>query len=757
MKKITVIALLLAAALGAQARNGSGKPAYKDASRPVEERVSDLLSRMTLEEKVMQLNQYTLGRNDNANNMADPVNDIPAEIGSLIYYGSSPELRNRVQRKAVEESRLGIPLLIGLDVIHGYKTVFPIPLAISCSWNPELIRKSARIAAEEASAFGINWFYSPMVDIARDARWGRIAEGSGEDPWWGSEIAKAMVKGYQGDDLSAPNTVMACVKHYALYGASEAGRDYNTVDMSRVAMYNYYLPPYKAAAEAGAGSFMSSFNVVDGIPATGNRWLLTDVLRDQWKFDGFVVSDAGSVGEMTAHGMGDLQQVAALALKAGLDMDMGANAFIWTLKKSLDEGKVTRQEIDQACRRILEAKYKLGLFDNPYQYTDPERQKKALSPEYLQTARELAGESIVLLKNDRQILPLQKTGKIAVIGPMGNTRGELFGTWVMLREEAPARSIFEAVKEVVGDRAEVVYAQGSNLTEEPMLLAQTGKNTTPTETLIEQALETAKDADVIVATVGEPSGWSGEARSRSDIGLPECQKALLKALHDTGKPVVVAIMSGRPLTLSWENERFDAILEAWHGGTMAGYALADVLFGDRVPSGKLTATFPQSVGQLPLYYNSLNTGRPYRADFWATTKYLDITNDPVYPFGYGLSYTTFDYSDIQLDRAVASGGSGTINATVKVTNTGTRTGDEIVQLYIGDPVASISRPVRELKNFRRITLKPGETQGVTFRITTADLKFYNSVLEHVWEPGEFNVCIGPNSRDVKTAKINWTK
>ena len=745
MKKLLLSLTLLCASL-----------AYGQRDPKMDAFIDDLMSKMTLDEKLGQLNLASGG--------------VPGVVGAAVGQdeairkgylsatgGMDPAATQKAQEIAVKESRLGIPLLIGLDVIHGYKTVFPIPLAISCSWNPELIRKSARIAAEEASAFGINWFYSPMVDIARDARWGRIAEGSGEDPWWGSEIAKAMVKGYQGDDLSAPNTVMACVKHYALYGASEAGRDYNTVDMSRVAMYNYYLPPYKAAAEAGAGSFMSSFNVVDGIPATGNRWLLTDVLRDQWKFDGFVVSDAGSVGEMTAHGMGDLQQVAALALKAGLDMDMGANAFIWTLKKSLDEGKVTRQEIDQACRRILEAKYKLGLFDNPYQYTDPERQKKALSPEYLQTARELAGESIVLLKNDRQILPLQKTGKIAVIGPMGNTRGELFGTWVMLREEAPARSIFEAVKEVVGDRAEVVYAQGSNLTEEPMLLAQTGKNTTPTETLIEQALETAKDADVIVATVGEPSGWSGEARSRSDIGLPECQKALLKALHDTGKPVVVAIMSGRPLTLSWENERFDAILEAWHGGKMAGYALADVLFGDRVPSGKLTATFPQSVGQLPLYYNSLNTGRPYRADFWATTKYLDITNDPVYPFGYGLSYTTFDYSDIQLDRAVASGGSGTINATVKVTNTGTRTGDEIVQLYIGDPVASISRPVRELKNFRRITLKPGETQGVTFRITTADLKFYNSELEHVWEPGEFNVCIGPNSRDVKTAKINWTK
>lgn len=741
--------LLWAAALLAALQASGQKDAKMDAF------VGELMGKMTLDEKLGQLNLASSG--------------IPGVVGGAVGQdeairkgylsatgGMDPEAALQAQRIAVEESRLGIPLLFGLDVIHGYKTVFPIPLGISCSWNPELIEKSARIAAEEASAYGINWFYSPMVDIARDARWGRIAEGSGEDPWWGAQVAAAMVRGYQGDDLSKPNTVMACVKHFALYGASEAGRDYNTVDMSRVAMYNDYLPPYKAAVEAGAGSVMSSFNVVDGIPATGNRWLLTDLLRDQWKFRGFVVSDAGSVGEMTAHGMGDMQQVAALALRAGLDMDMGSSAYIWTLKKSLDEGRVTMDEIDLACRRILEAKYKLGLFERPYQYFDEERQKKSLAPEHLQAARELAGESIVLLKNDEGILPLKKRGKIAIVGPLGDTRDELFGTWVMIHEKEPVRSIFEAVKEAAGDDVQVVYARGANLTEEPMLLAQTGKNGKPTAELIREALDASKDADVIVATVGEPAGWSGEARSRSDIGLPESQRELLRALKATGKPVVVAILSGRPLTLAWENAEFDAILEAWHGGTMGGYALADVLFGDRNPSGKLTTTFPQSVGQIPLYYNEKNTGRPYRADFWATTKYLDITNDPVYPFGYGLSYTTFEYGDLKLDRKQVSG-NGALNASVTVTNTGTRPGSEIVQLYIGDPAASISRPVKELRNFRKIALAPGETKTVAFRITPADLKFYNSNLDYVWEPGEFNVSVGPNSRDLKTEKVVWTK
>lgn len=594
-----------------------------------------------------------------------------------------------------------------------------------------------------------------MVDLARDARWGRISEGSGEDPWWGSEVAKAMVKGYQGDDLSAPNTVMACVKHFALYGASEAGRDYNTVDMSRIAMYNDHFPPYKAAVEAGAGSVMTSFNLVEGIPATGNRWLMTEVLRNEWGFNGFVISDAGAVREMTVHGMGDLQNVSNMALKAGTDMDNGANAYVWTIKKSLEEKKVTQEDIDLACRRILEAKYKLGLFSNPYQYFDSLRQQKALCQEHLDVARELAGKSIVLLKNDKNLLPLAKSGRIAVVGPMGNTRDELFGSWTMIQETDPVRSVFEAIKEVTDGSAEIIYAQGANFTEDPLLLAETGTIEKPTKILIQEALEAVKDADVIVATVGEPNRWTGEAKCRSDIGLPQCQRDLLQALYETGKPVIVTILSGRPLTLSWENAQFDAILEAWHGGTMGGYAIADVLFGDRNPSGKLTTTFPQNVGQIPLYYNAKNTGRPYRADFWATTKYLDVTNDPVYPFGFGLSYTTFEYGDIQLDKTEVSGSDATINVTVQVTNTGTRKGDEVVQLYIGDPAASISRPVKELKNVRKISLNPGECKEVTFRISTADLKFYNSDLQYVWEPGTFNISIGPNSRDIKTVQVKW--
>ena len=620
-----------------------------------------------------------------------------------------------------------------------YSTAFPTATALAATWNTELVETVGDAMGNETLEYGADVLLAPAMNIQRDPLCGRNFEYYSEDPLLSGKMGAAMVRGIQSQGVGTS------VKHFAANNQESNRKGVNAV-ISQRALREIYLRGFEIAIrEAAPWTVMSSYNRLNGVYASQNRDLLTTVLRDEWGFDGMVMTDwfAGDDG--------------VAQMKAGNDIIMGGfphghyKYHQPEILSALSDKTLDEEVLDRNIRRIL------GFVKKTPSYREYACSLKPDLARHAQVAQRAADEAMVLLKNDRQILPLQKTGKIAVIGPMGNTRGELFGTWVMLREEAPARSIFEAVKEVVGDRAEVVYAQGSNLTEEPMLLAQTGKNTTPTETLIEQALETAKDADVIVATVGEPSGWSGEARSRSDIGLPECQKALLKALHDTGKPVVVAIMSGRPLTLSWENERFDAILEAWHGGTMAGYALADVLFGDRVPSGKLTATFPQSVGQLPLYYNSLNTGRPYRADFWATTKYLDITNDPVYPFGYGLSYTTFDYSDIQLDRAVASGGSGTINATVKVTNTGTRTGDEIVQLYIGDPVASISRPVRELKNFRRITLKPGETQGVTFRITTVDLKFYNSELEHVWEPGEFNVCIGPNSRDVKTAKINWTK
>jgi beta-glucosidase len=602
-----------------------------------------------------------------------------------------------------------------------------------------------------------------MVDIARDPRWGRIAEGAGEDPWLGAQVARAMVKGYQGDDLSLNNTMMACVKHYALYGASEAGRDYNTVDMSKVSMYNDYLPPYKAAVEAGTGSVMTSFNLVDGIPSSGNHWLLTELLRNQWGFKGFVVTDYTAINEMINHGMGDLQTVSALALKAGTDMDMIGEGFLTTLKKSLDEGKIKIEDIDIACRRILEAKYKLGLFDDPYRYLNEERSKTdVLTPGNLKTAQEIATRSIVLLKNDNHILPLKKSGTIAVIGPLGNSEKDVEGSWSFGGGKGKVFSVMDGLKNIGGNLVTVLYSKGSELTDNPYLLKSSPdqkKSSEPvlsSEQLLKEALQTALKADIIVAVLGESSSWSGEASSMSDIGIQTVQQNLLKALLATGKPVVLVLINGRPMTLSWENNHVDAILEAWKGGTEAGNAIANVLFGDYNPSGKLTTTFPASVGQIPLYYNHKNTGRPMDLNNRFTSKYLDISNDPVYPFGYGLSYTTFEYSNIRLNKLQLKGDE-TLTASVTVANTGKIAGEEVVQLYIQDPVASISRPVKELKNFRKVMLQPGEKKDLNIEITTNDLKFYNSDLKYDWEPGDFIIYIGTNSQDVKSATVNWVK
>jgi beta-glucosidase len=602
-----------------------------------------------------------------------------------------------------------------------------------------------------------------MVDIARDPRWGRIAEGAGEDPWLGSQVAKAMVIGYQGNDLSLNNTMMACVKHFALYGAAEAGRDYNTVDMSKVTMYNDYLPPYKAAVEAGTGSVMTSFNLVDGIPSSGNHWLLTELLRNQWGFKGFVVTDYTAINEMINHGMGDLQTVSALALKAGTDMDMIGEGFLSTLKKSLNEGKITIKDIDIACRRVLEAKYKLGLFDDPYRYLNEERAKTdVLTPENLKAAQEIATRSIVLLKNDNHILPLKKSGTIAVIGPLGNSGKDMKGSWSFAGGEDKVFSVVDGLKKIGGKSVDVLYAKGSELTDNPYLLnsiTDQKKSSEPvlsSEQLQREALQTADKADVIVVVLGESSSWSGEASSMSDIGIQNVQQKLLKALLATGKPVVLVLVNGRPMTLPWENAHVSAILEAWKGGTEAGNAIANVLFGDYNPSGKLTTTFPATVGQIPLYYNHKNTGRPLDLSNKFTSKYLDVSNDPVYPFGYGLSYTTFGYSDIKLSK-IQLKGDETLTASVTVTNTGKVAGEEVVQLYIQDPAASISRPVKELKNFKKVLLQPGEKKDISIEITTNDLKFYNSGLKYDWEPGDFVIYIGTNSRDVKSAKVNWTK
>ena len=650
-----------------------------------------------------------------------------------------------------------------MDVIHGYETVFPIPLALSCSWDMEAIKESARIAAKESSADGICWTFSPMVDICRDPRWGRMAEGGGEDPYLGSEISAAMVKGYQGDDLTDKNTIMACVKHFALYGAPEAGRDYNTVDMSHLSMFNNYFPPYKAAIDAGVGSVMTSFNVVDGIPATGNKWLMTDVLRDRWGFDGFVVTDYTAISEMIAHGMGDLQQVSAMSLSAGTDMDMVADGFLTTLEKSLKEGKVTMAEIDKACRRILEAKYKLGLFDDPYKYCDASRVKKDIfTAENRAVARKIATETFVLLKNENNLLPLQRKGKIALVGPLANTKANMPGTWSVAAASDKYNSLYESMKQSLAGKAEVLYAKGSNLMydaqreAEATMFGREMRDSRSAQELLDEALNVASQADVIVAAVGESSEMSGESSSRTNLEMPDAQRDLLTALKKTGKPIVLVYFAGRSTVMTWEQENFPAILNVWFGGSEAADAICDVVFGDVSPSGKLTTTFPKNVGQIPLYYNHLNTGRPLEAGKWFSkfrSNYLDIDNDPLYPFGYGLSYTTFRYGDLQLSNN-SMNEKGKITASVTVTNTGNYDADEIVQMYIRDMVGSVARPVKELKGFERIHLKKGESRTVSFDITAEQLKFYNSALNWVCEPGEFEVMVGGNSRDVQTKKFS---
>lgn len=732
--------------------------------RKMDKVVDDLMSRMTLEEKLGQLNlpvagDIVTGGPAAASNLAGKIK--AGEVGGLFNMKGVDKMRE-LQRVAVEESRLGIPIIFGMDVIHGYETIFPIPLALSCSWDMDAIERSARVAAVEASADGIAWTFSPMVDVSREPRWGRVSEGNGEDPYLGSEIARAMVRGYQGKNMERPDEIMACVKHFALYGAPEAGRDYNTVDMSRQRMYNEYFAPYRAAVDEGVGSVMSSFNVVDGVPATANKWLLTDVLRDQWGFDGFVVTDYASIAEMAPHGMGDLKSNSARALKAGTDMDMVADGFRGTLAESLKDGSVSQEDIDKAVRRVLEAKYKLGLFKDPYKYLDPTRAAKEIyTDEHRREARETAAKTFVLLKNEGNILPLQKKGKIALIGPLANTAANMPGTWSVAADLQRYSPLLDGMKRAVGDKAEILYAKGSNLTRDPKIEANATvfgremRDPRSDEELLKEALEVAPQADVIVAAVGESSEFSGECASRSNLDLPDVQKELMEALLATGKPVVMLNFSGRPTVMTWESEHVPAILNVWFGGSEAADAISDVVFGDVNPSGKLTHTMPRNVGQIPIYYNHLNTGRPTTDDRWFAkyqSNYIDVLNSPLYPFGYGLSYTPFEYSDMTLSSTELPM-DGTLTASVTVTNKGDREGDEVVQLYVRDLVGSISRPVKELKGFERITLKPGESRKVDFNITPEMLKFYNFDLEEVNEPGDYDVMIGPNSRDVKTMRF----
>ena len=737
--------------------------------------IDALMKKMTVEEKIGQLNLPVSGEivTGQAQNSDVAKKIEQGLVGGLLNLKGVEKIRD-VQKLAIEKSRLGIPLIFGMDVVHGYETIFPIPLGLSCSWDMEAIRKSARVAAIEASADGISWTFSPMVDISRDPRWGRVSEGNGEDPFLGGAIAKAMVSGYQGIDLNNQlkrnDEIMACVKHFALYGAGEAGRDYNTVDMSRNRMFNEYMYPYQAAVDAGVGSVMASFNEIDGIPATANKWLMTDVLRKQWGFDGFVVTDYTGIAEMTDHGMGDTQTVAALALNAGVDMDMVSEGFTGTIKKSIDEGKISMETLDKACRRILEAKYKLGLFDNPYKYCDLKRPKRDIfTKEHRDAARKIAGESFVLLKNDKSgssanpPLPLKKEGTVAVIGPLANTRSNMPGTWSVAARLNDYPSVYEGLKEMMKGKVNITYAKGSNLISDAayeeratMFGRSLNRDNRTDKEMLDEALKVAANADVIIAALGESSEMSGESSSRTNLALPDVQRTLLEALLKTGKPVVLTLFTGRPLTLTWEQEHVPAILNVWFGGSEAAYAIGDVLFGDVNPSGKLTMTFPKNVGQIPLFYNHKNTGRPLLEGKWFEkfrSNYLDVDNDPLYPFGYGLSYTNFQYSDITLS-APTMGQDGSVTAMVTVTNTGKYDGAEVVQLYIRDLVGSITRPVKELKGFDKIFLKAGESKTVSFKITPELLRFYDYELNYVAEPGDFDIMIGGNSQSVKTTHLS---
>lgn len=733
--------------------------------RKMDEFISSLMQDMTLEEKIGQFSLPTAGDfvtgEAGSNDVLRKIKE--GRVGALYNIDGMDKIRE-AQRIAVEESRLKIPLLFARDVIHGYKTAFPIPLAMACSWDMGLIEETAATAAKEATADGLNWTFSPMTDISRDPRWGRVAEGAGEDPYLGAEVAKAMVRGYQGDNTFEDNTrMLACVKHFALYGASESGRDYNTVDMSRIRMFNEYMLPYRAAVDAGVATVMTSFNEIDGIPASGNRWLLEDVLREEWGFEGFVVSDYTAVTEMCAHGLGDTATVAALAMNAGVDMEMVSESYRNTLAESCMAGKVEMSRIDEACRKILEAKYRLGLFDDPYKYCDAERNARDIySEENLAMARMAAGKTFVLLKNEGNILPLERKGRIAVVGPLADTGANMPGMWSPSVDRSLPETVLEGIRAVAGDNVEIVYAKGSNLISDPEIESRAtvagcdlGRDSRTDEELLSEALKIAAGSDVILAVLGESAEMSGESASRTDPSLPDVQKRLLESLLDTGKPVCLILFTGRPLVLTWEQEHVPAILNVWFGGSMAARAVGDVVFGDVNPSGKLVCSFPRSVGQIPVYYNHKNTGRPEDPDKpfeKFRSNYLDSLNEPLYPFGFGLSYTAFEYSSPELDRTEMDKDEK-ITVRVTVTNTGDRAGEEVVQLYIRDISASVTRPVKELKGFRKVYIEPGESREVVFEIDRELLMFYDWNLDYVCEPGEYEVTTGPDSNNVRSAKF----
>jgi len=719
--------------------------------KPKKEFVAELMAKMTVDEKIYQLVQFTSDGTVTGPKTGDNyITRIKqGKVGSVLNATGAANTRE-IQKINLESSRLKIPLIFGHDVIHGYKTIFPINLGMAASFDLKAVELAARVAASEASAGGVHWTFAPMVDIARDPRWGRVSEGTGEDVFLTSKMAVANVKGFQGDDLSKNNTILACVKHFAAYGAAEAGRDYNTVDMSERVLRDTYLPPFKAAAEAGAKTFMASFNEISGVPSTASKFLLRDVLKGEWKFDGMVVSDYTGINEMIAHGYAkDEQDAAQLALNAGLDMDMVGGVYMNTLKKSYDEGKVSIDVINDACKRVLDAKYDLGLFEDPYRYSDVKREKETIyKPEFLEAAADVARKSMVLLKNNNNTLPLRKDQKIAFVGPLVSDEFNIIGSWAALGErDGFATSVKEGVSKLIGTSSKVTFDNGVEL-------QGTKKDQ------MQQALDNAKKADVIVAVMGERENQTGEAGSQTNIDLPAIQKEFLIELNKLGKPIVLVLMNGRPLTLSWENENMDAILETWWSGTRGGEAIAQTLFGDNNPNGKLPISFPRNVGQVPIYYNHKSTGRPYLGvkdpEQKYKSRYTDVDNSPLYPFGFGLSYTTFSYANLKVSAAKI-GFNGKLKISVDVTNTGNYDGAEVVQLYVKDLVASITRPVRELKGFEKITLKKGEKKSVSFEISSEDLKFYNLDMKNVAEPGDFEVFVGGNSDATLKGKFELVK
>ncbi|HEX4923840.1 MAG TPA: beta-glucosidase BglX [Bdellovibrionales bacterium] len=728
--------------------------------------IDSLLRKMTVEEKAGQLTQYSADMEKTGPQIYDgyEAEIVKGRVGS-IFNAYTPEYTRRLQKLAVERSRLKIPLIFGYDVIHGHRTIFPIPLGESASWDLHAIEQSARIAATEASADGVHWTFAPMVDISRDPRWGRVSEGAGEDPYLGSKIAAARVRGFQTKNLASESSVLATVKHFAAYGAPEGGRDYNVVDMSDVRLFEDYLPPYEAAIREGAGSVMTAFNEIAGVPSTSNRWLLTDLLRGLWKFAGFVVTDYTAVQELVQHGVAaNDREAARLGFTAGADMSMQDGLFGAHLPELIKERTVSMERLDQAVRRVLEAKYDLGLFKDPYRGASESKANGVLlAKAHREKARDIARRSIVLLKNEKNVLPLDRRATIAVIGPMAKNQRDLIGNWSAAGDYKKTVSLYQGLTEALGSGEKVLYARGSNILEDRKLISFLNEHLGAIEVderapaeMIEEAVEVARRSDVVVLALGESQGMSGEAASRTRLRLPENQLDLLRALKKTGRPIVLVLMNGRPLVLETESLLSDAVLETWFLGTEAGRAIADVLLGDYNPSGKLTMSFPAHEGQIPIYYSMTKTGRPATStgSNKYVSRYLDAPNEPLYPFGWGLSYTSFEYSDPRLSEKTLRMRDGeTLSVIFTLTNTGRFSGEETAQLYVRDVSASMTRPLKQLRGFKKVYLNPGESREVEMRITLDDLKFFNRELKRIAEPGEFEVMVGGNSNDLKTASF----